>query len=78
MIGSVLREDLGPDSDLDVPIRFKPERTRGIVGVAEMQRELADLLACNVDPVRRTAIEEGRNDIRRKAILESARGVYVA
>ena len=76
LFGSVLRDDFGPDSDIDVLIRFKSERTPGLFGIARMERELADLLARKVDLVNRTAMEESRNYIRRKAILESARVVY--
>ena len=76
LFGSVLRDDFGPDSDVDVLIRFKSERTPGLFGMAGMQQELADLFARRVDLVSRAAIEESRNYIRRKAILESARVVY--
>lgn len=76
LFGSVLRDDFGPDSDIDVLIRFKSERTPGLFGIAGMQQELADLFAHKVDLVSRAAIEESRNYIRRKAILESARVVY--
>ncbi len=78
LFGSVLRDDFGPDSDIDVLIRFKTERTPGLFGIAGMEQELADLLARKVDLVHRAAIEESRNYIRRKAILESARVVYAA
>ncbi len=76
LFGSVLRDDFGPDSDVDVLVRFRRERTAGLFGIAGMERELAQLFARRVDLVTRTAIEESRNYIRRKAILESARVVY--
>ena len=76
LFGSVLRDDFGPDSDVDVLVRFRTERTPGLFGIAGMERELAELLDRRVDLVTRTAIEESRNYIRRKAILESARVVY--
>ena len=78
LFGSVLRDDFGPDSDIDILIRFNTERTPGLFGIAEMERELAELLARRVDLVTRAAIEESRNYIRRKAILESAQVVYAA
>ena len=76
LFGSVLRDDFGPDSDIDVLIRFRSERTSGLFGMAGMQRELADLFARRVNLVSRSAIENSRNYIRRTAILESARVVY--
>ena len=76
LFGSVLRDDFGPDSDIDVLIRFRSERTPGLFGMAGMQRELAELCARRVDLVSRAAIEESRNYIRRKSILETAQVVY--
>ena len=78
LFGSVLRDDFGPDSDIDVLIRFRTERTPGLFGIAGMERELGDLFGRRVDLVTRAAVETSRNYIRRKAILESARVVYVA
>ena len=78
LFGSVLRDEFGPESDVDILIRFKTERTPGLFGFAVMERELAKLLARRVDLVNRAAIEESRNYIRRKAILESAQVVYAA
>ena len=76
LFGSVLRNDFGPDSDIDVLVRLRTERTPGLFGIAGMERELAELLARRVDLVNRAAIDGSRNYIRRKAILESARVVY--
>ena len=78
LFGSVLRDDFGPDSDIDVLVSFRTERTPGLFGFDRMERELAQLFDRKVDLVHRTAIEDSRNYIRRKAILESARVFYVA
>lgn len=76
LFGSVLRNDFAPDSDIDVMVRFSTEQTPGLFGIAGMERELAELFARRVDLVNRAAIDESRNYIRRKAILESARVVW--
>ena len=78
LFGSVLRDDFGRDSDIEILIRFKTERTPGLFGIAGMERELGGLLGRRVDLVTRAAIEESRNYIRRKAILESAQVIYPA
>ena len=78
LFGSVLRDDFGPDSDIDMLIRFKTERTPGLFGVVEMEWELAALFGRRVDLVSRKAVENSRNYIRRKAILESAQVLYAA
>ena len=60
LFGSVLRNDFGPDSDIDVLIRFKSERTPGLFGMAGMQQELADLFSRRVDLVSRAGIRFAR------------------
>jgi len=76
LFGSVLRDDFGPDSDIDFLVRFKPGRTPGLFVAAQIRRELADMCRRRVDLVHRPTIERSRNYIRREKILESARVVY--
>ena len=47
--GSVLREDFGPESDVDVLVEFAPDSGIGLFEFVGLQRELADLLGRNVD-----------------------------
>jgi predicted nucleotidyltransferase len=42
--GSVLRDDFGPESDVDMLVEFESDQTPGYFGLAEMEIELADLL----------------------------------
>lgn len=78
LFGSVLRKDFGPDSDIDVLVRFKAGRTPGLFVAARIRRELAEMCHRRVDLVHRPTIERSQNYIRRKKILESARVVYAA
>ena len=78
LFGSVLRDDFGPDSDVDVLVRFKAGRTPGLFVAARMRRELADMCHRRVDLVHRPTIERSPNYIRREKILGSARVVYAA
>ncbi len=78
LFGSVLRDDFGPDSDVDVLVRFESEYTPGLFGIVRMERELSELFGRQVYLVTRGAVENSRNYIRRKAILDSARVVYAA
>jgi predicted nucleotidyltransferase len=48
LFGSVLREDFGAESDLDVLVEFEPGHTPGFAFV-RLQRELSDLLGIPVD-----------------------------
>jgi uncharacterized protein len=76
--GSVLRDDFGPDSDVDVLVTFSPGSGRSLFERVEMRDELSQLLGRPVDLVSRRAIEDSRNWIRREAILGSAETFYAA
>ena len=41
LFGSVLRENFGPESDVDVLVEFDPEHVPGLIGLARMERELS-------------------------------------
>jgi uncharacterized protein len=42
LFGSVLREDFGPDSDVDVLVEFEEGYTPGFFGLARMEEELSE------------------------------------
>lgn len=44
LFGSVLREDFGPDSDVDVLVEFEPGHAPGLIRLASMELELSNLL----------------------------------
>ena len=46
--GSVLRDDFGPDSDVDVLVEFEPGHVPGLAFFA-MQRELSSILGRKAD-----------------------------
>jgi uncharacterized protein len=73
----VLRDDFGPDSDVDVLVRFAPDARHSLFDMVRMQNELEGILGRKVDLVSRRGIEASRNPLRRKAILESAEVVYL-
>ena len=45
VFGSALREDLGPESDIDVLVEFEPDRIPGLLGVAGIELELSKLFS---------------------------------
>jgi uncharacterized protein len=49
LFGSVLREDFGPDSDVDVLVEFEEGHTPGFFGFARMEAELSELFGRKVD-----------------------------
>ncbi len=76
LFGSVLRDDFGPDSDVDVLVRFAPDARHSLFDMVRMQNELEGILGQRVDLVSRRGIEASRNPLRRQSILESAEVVY--
>ena len=76
--GSVLREDFGPDSDVDVLVRFHPNASHTLFDMVRMRDELSRILGHQIDLVSRRGIQGSRNYLRRKAILGSAEVVYAA
>jgi predicted nucleotidyltransferase len=76
LFGSVLRDDFGPESDLDVLVAFAPGAVWGLLDQVRMEQELAGLLGCKVDLLTRRAVERSSNWILRREILGTAEVVY--
>lgn len=66
LFGSVLRDDFGPASDVDVLIELAPESTTSYWDWADMIAELEGIFGRKVDLVAKGAL---RNPFRRGAIL---------
>ena len=78
LFGSVLRDDFGPESDIDLLVRFAPDARYTLFDMVSMQEELTRIFGRQVDLVSRRGIEASRNPLRRRAILESAEVIYAA
>jgi uncharacterized protein len=78
LFGSLLREDFGPASDIDVLVTFAPDASWRVDHILEMKEELEKLLGRRVDLVEKRLIENSPNYIRRKHILNNLETVYVA
>lgn len=78
LFGSILRADFGPESDVDVLVTFEPEAVITMGTFMRAERELAEIIGRKVDLVDRGAVEESRNWIRRRNILENKRPLYAA
>ncbi len=78
VFGSVLREDFGPTSDLDVLVSFSADADWSLLDHARMQQELSALVGREVDLVSRRAVEHSANWLRRDAILQSLQPIYVS
>ena len=78
VFGSALRDDFGPESDIDVLVDFDRSRRPSLLDVVEIEGELSELLGRDVDMLTRASVERSRNHIRRRSILESTEVVYEA
>jgi uncharacterized protein len=63
-------------SDADFLVTFKPTSASNLAAFADLKDALERLLGRPVDLVERAAIEDSRNFIRRRAILNEAEAVY--
>ena len=77
VFGSALRDDFGPDSDVDLLVEFQLGQTPGLhfVTIAE---ELESFFGRPVNLLIRAAVEQSPNPIRRKSILSTAELIYSA
>jgi len=74
VFGSALRDDFGPQSDVDVLVEFRPDAHIGFLNLCKMQRELSALLRRSVDLVP----QDGLKPVIRDEILSSAKEIYAA
>ena len=49
LFGSVLRDDFGPDSDVDVLVEFEDGARVGLFGLTRMEMELSEILGRKAD-----------------------------
>lgn len=75
LFGSVLTDEFGPESDVDVLVSFAPDAAWGLWELADMGEELKVLFGRGVDLVEKEAL---RNPFRRRAILGNMQVVYAA
>ena len=78
LFGSVLRDEFGPDSDIDVLVKFDPDTKLSFLALVQMEEELSEMLSRPVDLVEKIAVEKSPNWIRREDILGSAKTIYAA
>lgn len=78
LFGSVLRDDFGPGSDVDVLIDFEPDAHHTLFDLVTMSDELREIFGREVDLLTRRGVEQSRNYIRRKEILSTMEVFYAA
>lgn len=75
LFGSALRDDFGPESDLDFLVSFEPEAGWDLWDLVAMREDLIALAGRDVDMAVKEAL---RNPYRRKEILSNRKVIHVA
>ena len=78
LFGSILRDDFGPDSDVDVLVDPEPGHLTTLSECVQTRDALVKLFGREVDLLKRAVVENSSNALRKRHILESARVVYEA
>jgi len=73
LFGSALRDDFGPESDVDILVEFDPDADWSLLDHIRMQRELEALLGREVDLISKRALERSRNWLFRREVLNTAK-----
>jgi predicted nucleotidyltransferase len=75
LFGSVLRDDFGPDSDIDVLVTFQGDAPWSMWDLLDVRKELQDLFGRDVDIVEKDAL---RNPFRKQEILRKHKVFYAS
>ena len=73
IFGSALRADFGPDSDIDILVKFEPDHVPGLFGIARMERELSELFGGREIDLR---TPEDLSRYFRQSVIEEAQVQY--
>jgi len=75
LFGSALRDDFGPESDLDFLVSFEPGAPLDLFDLADMKEDLEAHCGRPVDLVEKDAL---RNPWRKREILRTHEVIYAA
>jgi predicted nucleotidyltransferase len=74
LFGSVLRDDFGPDSDVDVLIEFEPNAGIGYMRFFRLQDELTELFGRDIDLFTPDSLRR----FARETVMQTKAVVYAA
>ena len=78
LFGSALRDDFGPDSDIDVLVNFEERARHTLLDMVRMQDELTQLFDRRADVLEHAEVDASPNYIRLESILGSAETIHAA
>jgi predicted nucleotidyltransferase len=76
LFGSVLRDDFGPESDIDVLVTFEPSARPTLLTLARMEEELERIFKRRVDLLERAGLDQCSNPYIRTPVISSLRVIY--
>ena len=74
VFGSATRDQLGPDSDIDLLVEFEQDHTPGLFSIVRMEMELTEILGRKVD----LRTPEDLSEYFRDEVMENAEVQYRA
>ncbi|MBN4052691.1 nucleotidyltransferase family protein [Roseiflexus sp. AH-315-K22] len=78
LFGSVLRDDYGPDSDIDLLVTFEPDARWSLFDIVRLKRAFEEIAGRKVDVIEKPTLEKHHNPYLKHAILTKARTIYTA
>ena len=78
IFGSAARDELVPESDIDVMIDFLPKTKPSLLDLVTIQEELQEMFGRPVDLLTRDGLKHMRNQLRRERITAGLKVIYVA
>jgi len=75
LFGSTLKSTARPDSDIDLLVEFEPERVPGLLGLAEIEAQLSQMLGGRSVDLR---TPNDLSELFRDAVIETAEVQYAA
>ncbi|MDZ7728671.1 MAG: nucleotidyltransferase domain-containing protein [Dehalococcoidia bacterium] len=78
VFGSALRDDFGPESDIDFIAWFAADARMSAFDHVRLENELSELLGRRAEVVHREALDRDHSSRRRQRILDSAVAVVGA
>ncbi len=75
LFGSILRDDFGPGSDVDVCVQFEQDAPWDLFHIVEMIEELQEIFGRKVDLLEADAIQK---PLRREKVMNTRRLIYAA
>ena len=78
LFGSVLTDEFGPESDLDVLVTFEQGADWSLLDHILMEQQLEELFDRKVDLLTKRSVERSLSQYRSRRILETAEAIDVA